>query len=163
MGSIMDLDFTRHNGYLEVAISGTYSMNDAITKLSMIVAGCQAMRLTRTLVDFRQMTGILLATEQVLYAFYIHAHHNRTLGAGGEPLRVAYVGSPGCLEMFRLGVQYAKGNGLPFQLFTDWMKPRDGSEPGETPGKRHRRAMLRDHISGQAERIEARDGKDIGC
>lgn len=114
----MEISFYHHKDFLEVSVAGKYSLKEANDILSMMILHCQTAGLSKTLVDFREMAGAPLASEQIKYAFSLHNHHKKLLKNSEKPLCIAYVGPSRALNTYQLGIEYVESHDLPFKLFT---------------------------------------------
>jgi hypothetical protein len=118
----LNVEFVEHTEYLEIIVSGTYDMEDAIDKFPQVLTACRNTKLAKALIDFREMGDTELATEKLLYAWKVEEHYKNHLSTGGQKLQIAYVGPPGPAGTYEAGVEYAESKGLPLALFDDSRK-----------------------------------------
>ncbi len=118
----LNVEFVQHTEYLEIIVTGTYDMEDAIDKIPRVLAACRNTKITKALIDFRRLGGIAHATEKVLYAWKIEEHYRNHLSTGGQNLQIGYVGQSPLVSTYEPGVEIVESMGLPFALFEDSRK-----------------------------------------
>ena len=118
----LNVEFVQHTEYLEIIVTGTYDMEDAIDKFPRVLAACRNTKIAKALIDFRRLGGIVHATEKVLYAWKIEEHYRNHLSTGGQNLQIAYVGQSPLVSTYEPGVEIVESMGLPFALFEDSRK-----------------------------------------
>ena len=114
----IDVKTYPHDDFLEVVVSGTYEMHDSINKFPEVLSACRFLEISKVLIDFRELEGILAATEKVLYAFGIQEHYRKHVSIGGQKLMIAYVGKAPIVSTYEPGLKIAKGSNMPVELFT---------------------------------------------
>jgi hypothetical protein len=115
----LDVEIIPHDALLEVIVTGTYDMQDAINRFLHVLSACRISGLSKVLIDFRDLAGIPATTEKVLYAFGIQDHYYKHISTGGQEIMVAYVGRPPLVSTWELGLQIAKDHDIPLDLFTN--------------------------------------------
>ena len=115
----LDVKIIQHDAFLEVVVTGTYNMRNAIDRFPYVLSTCRLTGLSKVLIDFRNLTGTPAATEKIIYAFGIQDHYNEYISTGGQELMVAYVGSESHVSTYEPGLKIAKDDNMPFDLFTD--------------------------------------------
>ena len=115
----LDVKIIQHDAFLEVVVTGTYDMQEAIDTFPHVLSTCRVTGLSKVLIDFRTLSGIPAATEKIIYAFGIHDHYNNHIPSGGKKVIVAYVGSAPQVSTYEPGLKIAKDTDMPFDLFTN--------------------------------------------
>ncbi len=118
----LDVKIIQHDAFLEVVVTGTYDMQDAINRFPHVLSTCRLTGLSKALIDFRDLAGIPAATEKIIYAFGIQDHYDEHISTGGQDLMVAYVGSAPHVSTWEPGLQIAQDSNMPFDLFTNIKK-----------------------------------------
>jgi hypothetical protein len=113
------LAFQRRDDHLEVRVTGTFALQDAIDRFVEILWNCRKERLEGVLIDLRDLGGLPFATEKTLYAIRAVDLYRRHLASGGETLRFAYVGAPPIVNSYRPGLDIARGSGVDVEMFED--------------------------------------------
>ncbi len=111
----ININLSKQSDYLEVAVTGSYDMNDAIYKFSHVLDACRLTDLSKVLIDYKELQAHGSETEKSLYAFGVEEHYQKHLNSGGHELQVAYVGPQ--VMNYKPGVKMAKNGGLPYKLF----------------------------------------------
>ena len=121
----------QHDDFLEVLVGGNHDMQEAVDRFPHVLAVCRLTRITRVLINYRELQGVPAATEKIIYAFGVMDHYREHLSSCGMKLRVAYVGGALQVSSYEPGLQIARDEGLPFELFTDVEQARKwlGSDP----------------------------------
>jgi hypothetical protein len=119
-GDVMALDvrITQHDAFLEVVVTGTYDMQDAINRFPHVLSACRLTGSSKVLIDFRDLDGIPAATEKIIYAFGVQDHYDEHITTGGQELMIAFVGSAPQVSTYEPGLQVARESNMPFDLFT---------------------------------------------
>ena len=110
-----DLRIIPHDDYLEIVVTGSYDLDDAVNKFPHVLDVCRHKGLQKVLIDFTKVQGEGGSTEQSLYTFGIEDHYKKYLKSGGHELKIAYVGS--MVASYEPGVKIAELGELPFKLF----------------------------------------------
>jgi hypothetical protein len=120
-GEVMALDVTMtpHDAFLEVVVTGTYDMQDAVDRFLHTLSACRLPGLCKVLIDFRDLTGLPAATERIMYAYEIQDQYYQHLSTGGQELMVAYVGIEPHVGGWDPGLEVAQESDMPFDTFTD--------------------------------------------
>lgn len=115
----LDVRIHRHNEFLEVVVTGSYDLYEAIDNFPHVLFASQLQGLSKVLIDFRELSGNPAAIEKAIYAFEVRDRYLEHLAFGGQELSVAYVGSSHMVSSYRPGMEVAKASKLSFNLFTD--------------------------------------------
>jgi len=86
-----DYDYTLHDDYLELIVSGQYHYDSAIENLASLLDKAHGAGVQRALVDYRELEGIDGGVEKVLYSLKAEETYKSYRKAGGLPLRIAYL------------------------------------------------------------------------
>jgi len=108
----MDSEFIEEPDYLHCVITGTYDMQQAIEVWANTIVKCRKTMQTRLLVDYRWMEGYPSGTERVIFTEESLDLHRQHLESGGEPIQVAFLGSPKVIGSFNPGLDIAKSRGF---------------------------------------------------
>jgi len=111
----VDVKHIQHGDYLEIVVTGSYDLNDAINKFSYVLEACRQTGLDKVLIDFRELQREDSATIKSLYAFGVENQYRKYLDSGGHELQVAYVGP--IVMSYEPGMEVAEQRKLPFKLF----------------------------------------------
>ena len=65
----LNIKIIQHDFFLEVVVTGTYDMQDAINRFPSVLSICRLTGLSKVLIDFRNLSGIPEATEKIIYTF----------------------------------------------------------------------------------------------
>jgi len=114
----LEIKLIHHNNFLEVIASGVFNREEAIDRFPYVLSVCRLTKHDKVVIDYRDYIGERLATDKIIYAFGIQDHYNEYLANGGHQLKVAYVGKSDQISSFEPGLQYARKNNLPFELFS---------------------------------------------
>ena len=82
----IEANIIEHDTYLEVVVTGTYDMQEAIDRFPNVISACKSTGLSRVVIDFRDLVGIPAATQKIIYAFGIQDHYENYIANGGAPL-----------------------------------------------------------------------------
>lgn len=115
----LSISMTPHETFLEVVVTGSFDVQDAVDLFSEVLSACCTAGLSRAIIDYRSTGGIQAAMDKILYAFGVQDHYLAYLAAGGPELRVAYLGSPLHVNEWEPGLQVARDSNMQFELFTD--------------------------------------------
>jgi len=111
----IDIKIIQHNNYIEIVVTGSYDLNEAVNKFPHALDVCRLTGLQKVLIDYRELQGDGGGTEKSLYVFGIENHYQKYLKLGGHELQVAYVAP--MVNSYEPGVDIADKIGLPFKLF----------------------------------------------
>jgi hypothetical protein len=111
----LDINIIHGNGYLEIAVTGSYDMKDAMNKFSHILDACRLSDSSKVLIDYIGLQGQGGATEKILYALRVEDLYQKYLKSGGHELQFACVVP--LVVSYEPGVEIARNGGLPFKLF----------------------------------------------
>ncbi len=112
-------DIIQRETFLEVIVSGTYDMQDAIREFGLLLSTCRLTGLSKVLIDFRALQGSPAATEKIIYAYGVVERYRDHLASGGNALDVAYLDNPSRAGDYEPGLDVAREAGVPFRLFKD--------------------------------------------
>jgi len=112
----MDLKIEPFPGFLNVSVSGKFSVEKAVAGFSQILESCQDSGQTSVLIDFSQLTDADSATLRVMFAASARELYEHHLSAGGQPLRVAFFGR---FLTWQPGMEVASQNGPGVRTFTN--------------------------------------------
>ena len=115
----LNVKIIQHEEFLEVVVTGTYNMQDAAEGFPHVLSTCRQAGLSKILIDFRNLTGTLAATEKVIYTFGIQDHYKNYISTGGQELMIAYVGNAQQVSTYEPEQKIARDNNMPFDLFSD--------------------------------------------
>jgi hypothetical protein len=115
----LQVEITPAVTHLLVLVSGSFSLEEAKVKFPALVSACRTFGLSKVIVDFRSVSGNIAATEKILYALDVHDHYEQHIAAGGENLKIAFLGSPPLVSTYEPGHEVALEAGLPTDIFTD--------------------------------------------
>ena len=123
----LDIRTVRFDDFLEVVLSGSYDMQEAIDRFPHVLSSCRFTGVSKVLVDFRDLAGTPAATEKILYALGIREHYWHYLAVGGHTIQFAYVGKEPAVSTYEPGLELAQETNIPISLFTtvdkafDWL------------------------------------------
>jgi hypothetical protein len=115
----MNIYLVQKKEYLEVIVTGQYDHQEAVKRFPMVINACQLAGVKKALVDFRKLEGAIAATSKVLYAMQIKEYYSNHIHSGGDPLKIAYVGSPSIIGFYEPGSEVAQREKLPTILTSD--------------------------------------------
>jgi hypothetical protein len=115
----LDIEITQKVDHLQVDVSGTYDMREAIDRFPLVIAACRLTGLDKALIDFRQLEGETAAIQKLIYAIEVTEYYQKHLDSGGQPLRIAYLGQAPLVSTYEPGLDLARQEQLPFTLTTD--------------------------------------------
>ena len=104
--------------HLLVVVTGEYDLAEAIGSMVLILDSCKITGLTRVLVDYRRMGSASQATEKVIYAMDVGQQYSQYLKSGGHALKIAYLGAASAVGFYKPGLEIARQQNLPIELFT---------------------------------------------
>lgn len=77
------IDTKRHKDFLEIIVTGSYDLNQAINKFSQIYLYCNIAGLQKVLIDYRELQKNTGDTEKYLFGAGIADSYNNYLSSGG--------------------------------------------------------------------------------
>lgn len=89
---LLKVEVTQNADYLEFIVTGTYDLESAIAKFPLVIAACRQTGKSKVLIDHRDLAGEIMLTQELLYAHRAGEFHQEHLAAGGQPLKIAFVG-----------------------------------------------------------------------
>jgi hypothetical protein len=113
----LDVNITQKADHLQVDVSGTYDMREAIDRFPLVIAACRLTGLDKALIDFRQLEGETAAIQKVIYAIEVIEYYQKHLDSGGQPLRIAWLAP--LVSSYEPGLDLARQEQLPFTLTSD--------------------------------------------
>lgn len=90
---LLKVEVTQHTDYLEFIVTGTYDLESAIAKFPLVIAACRQTGKSKVLIDHRVLAGEIMLTQELLYAHRTGEFYQNHLATGGQPLKIAFVGS----------------------------------------------------------------------
>ncbi len=111
----IDINIIQHNDFLEIVVTGSYDLNDAVNKFPHVLDVCRLTGLQKVLIDYRDLQGEGGGIEKCIYVWGIAEHYQKYLTLGGHELQVAYI-RPKVTD-YEPGVEIGNNIGLPFKLF----------------------------------------------
>ena len=116
------IETIQHEDHIRIVMSGPFETQEAIQVFTDVFAMSRITDLSKILIDYRSLQCIPAATEKLLCSINIEQQYNEHLNSGGQPLRVAYLGSAPAVGSYRPGHDWMKIANLPFHVFTDEKK-----------------------------------------
>jgi hypothetical protein len=114
----IDINHIQHDNYLEFKITGSYDLSDAIDTFKQILIICRLEKVSKVLIDYRELKSDIGGTEKTLYAFAAEDEYLKYLGTGGQELQIAYLAP--ALHTYEPGAEIGKRvERLKFELFED--------------------------------------------
>jgi hypothetical protein len=108
----LEVGIIRHNEYVEAIVSGDYDMKEAVDKFQQVIFVCYTARLSKVLIDFRQLHGDIYAVQKIMYTHQVIDQVKNYLASGGNPLQVAYVGKAPQVSTYEPGIEIADREGI---------------------------------------------------
>jgi hypothetical protein len=115
----LDIQVIQEPTHLRVEVTGTFDLQDAMARFPLVISACRLTGLTKVLIDSRRMQGDIAATEKAIYSLEVREQYLHHLASGGEPLRVAYLGSAPRVSTYEPGQELAERENLPFLTTTE--------------------------------------------
>ncbi len=112
-----DVNLVQHDGYLEVIVTGSYDVQEAIDRFPHILSTCRLTGQCNVLMDGRDLESGPRATEKILYAFGIQGHYESYVASGGPPLKLAYLAAPAVVTHWEPALETAQDGNVPVGLF----------------------------------------------
>lgn len=113
------IETIQYEDHIRLVMSGVFETQEASLRFTDAFAMSRITDLSKILIDFRSLQGVPAATEKLLCVINIEKQYNEHLKGGGQPLRVAYLGSAPAISSYRPGYDWMKLANLPFNVFTD--------------------------------------------
>jgi hypothetical protein len=113
---LMEIDFIHHESYVEIKITGLYNNDLAYKWFPFILSSCRLTGKKKVLIDFRNMSGDVAATEKIIYALKVTDYYKDYQSFSGEKLQIAYVGKSPQINKIEPAYNIAKEQNLPFFL-----------------------------------------------
>jgi hypothetical protein len=108
----------QHSNYLEFVVTGSHDLGEAIDRFAQVLAACRSTGQKKVLVDYRQLTYPVGATEKALYAMGAENQYLQYLQSGGHELQIAYLAP--VVSSFEPGADIGREiDSLRFELFRD--------------------------------------------
>lgn len=89
---LLKVSVKQKDTYIEFIVTGTYDLETAIAKFPLVTTACQQIGFGKALIDYRGLTGEILATQEVFYAHRVGEFYQEYESAGGLPLKIAFIG-----------------------------------------------------------------------
>ncbi len=109
----------QHKEYIEVIVFGDYNLQEATDNYPLLISACRQTGISKILIDYRELKGVIHATEKTLFSISNLELYRNHLATGGKEIQTAFVGSPPLVSTFEPGIELAKNAGLAVEIFTD--------------------------------------------
>ena len=116
----LEVEMQQRSDYLVFIITGIFSIQEAIERFPMVVAGCNQTNLDKAIIDYRAVEGPKISTEEIIYAMGAAEIYQQHLSAGGIPLRIAFVGKKDNLRPWGPGEKMATNLGMQVLVTADY-------------------------------------------
>lgn len=127
-----------HNDYLNVVISGDFSLTELIALAKEMYAAIIQHNITKALIDLRLMTGTPSMLERFAYARFIAEEGLAQRGPGHSVLRLAYVGHEAMVDPDSFGEIVARNRGAFVKGTADEQAARAWLGIDKEPDESHR-------------------------
>lgn len=111
----IEIQIIQHSGFLEIIVTGSFDLNDALYKFPHVLDVCRLTGLEKVLIDYRELEGGGGGTEKSLYAFGIVDHYKKYLKQGGSELQFAYLAPT--ITSYEPGAEIGQQSEFPMKLF----------------------------------------------
>jgi hypothetical protein len=109
----ISLQMEARETYLYALVTGAFALDEAQTVSVRFLRACDELRLSKVLVDVRQMQGQPSVIERYRYSEFIAREViAMSVRGGGAPVMLAYVGIEPFLDPNRFGVMVARNRGV---------------------------------------------------
>ncbi len=102
----IDINFIKHDDYLEVKAIGSFDLDISIGKFIEILNICHLANTSKIMIDYRKLHINTSGTDKVLYALGTEDAYVKYLQAGGREMQIAYL-SPN-VQSYEPGADIAK-------------------------------------------------------
>ena len=109
----------QHTDYFEIIVFGDYNLKEATNNYPLLISACRQTGISKILIDYREIKGVILATQKTLFSYSNLELYRNHLATGGQEIQTAFVGSPPLVSTFEPGIELAKNNGLAVEIFTE--------------------------------------------
>lgn len=122
---VLKVSVRQKDTYLEFIVTGTYDLDTAVGKFPLVITACRQTEISHALIDYRQLGGEKMATQELLYAHRVGEFYQEHLAHGGQPLKIAFVGDESLPDT--IGQAIGKTYGLEslitnnYQAAVDWL------------------------------------------
>lgn len=116
----MKINFTVSGTRLVATVTGAFDADQSVSKFASILSFCRLYSLDQVLIDFRALDGTVFTTAEIMYAHNISRLYREHLGAGGDPLRIAYLGPDTYINDSMPGLGIAQAGGLDILATSDF-------------------------------------------
>jgi hypothetical protein len=115
----MKREFHDRGDHVLIVATGDFDLDEAVARLGDIFQACRHWGRDRVLMDTRGLEGEMDTTQEMAYASGWARHYQAHLGAGGHPLRMAFVGNAPFIKTWQPGINLAKKEGMDAHATTD--------------------------------------------
>ena len=127
-----------HHDYIVVVLRGQFSIQEALALAKEMFETGSQQKVTKVLVDIRQMTGIPNTSERFIYGTFLAEEGLRQRGQGNAIMRMAYLGYAPTLDPTHFGEYVVNNRGAIVKSVFDeqeaWAWLEIDEEPGESQG-----------------------------
>ena len=90
---VMELDFrmTEDSGCLEVVVSGSFDLDEAIEKFANVMGSRHQLGITKLLVDYTELNEQILVSEKIIYSYCIKDYYRVCRETRSPEIQMAFV------------------------------------------------------------------------
>jgi len=117
---LMKVRVEQRADYLEFIITGLQNDLQTPKPLETVLNSCELAGLSRALVDYRGLTGLVWDDPETGYAQGVGQLYREYLGEGGTPVKIALIGKEDVIEAWKLSEEIVRGYGLELLVTGDY-------------------------------------------
>ena len=117
---LMKVRVEQRADYLEFIITGLQNDLQTPKPLETVLNSCELAGLSRALVDYRGLTGLVWDDPETGYAQGVGQLYREYLGEGGTPVKIALIGKEEVIEAWKLNEEIIQDYGLELLVTGDY-------------------------------------------